>query len=612
MAVLKRSCQWMLRWRYPAVPVALGLLLASPSLWGGLTMDDYTIRAAVMNCELADGVSANPWEPFTFLDGDRRTWRMIEAGLLPWWTDPDCRLAFWRPLTAVTHMLDYRVWPDQPWLMHVQSLLWFGLLIGSAGVLYRRMIGPPRAAWAAALAALLFALDDAHAYPAGWLANRNELLAASFAIFALVAHDRWRRDGSRAGAWLAPGLLLAALLAKESAVSTGGYLLAYAMFLDRGTRRSRWLSLLPCILVGTAWYAAYKGFGFGVSGSGVYVDPADDPMGFVRHVVAFAPILLLAQWALPWSDLCVIWSAPLVLAHWLFAVLCLALIALLFAPLVLRDRVARFWALGMLLSVVPACLAFPMDRLLVFTGLGAMGLLAQLLAGWKDGGDWVPQLGAWRRAAGVGAGVLLAIHALVAPALLFLVMISLPRLLGQDLHSIMRGYPSDPHLPRQTLVVVNPVFLGADWLLTQQRQHSGEPLPRRRLLLTTACSAASVSRTDARTLVVGVQGGYLPPLGRWPGNPRPPAVSHVYGIRMFDRLVRGDRNPLRLGEVIDLPAVRIEISEVTADGRPAEVRFRFATALEDDSLRWLQASDDGYLPFRPPAIGETVEVTGIP
>ena len=61
---------------------------------------------------------------------------------------------------------------------------------------------------------------------------------------ALSAHTRWRRAGGRAGALLAPGLLLLALLSAEAAIAVLAYWLAYAVFLDRGTWRGRLLSLL--------------------------------------------------------------------------------------------------------------------------------------------------------------------------------------------------------------------------------------------------------------------------------------------------------------------------------------------------------------------------------
>jgi len=226
-------------------------------------------------------------------------------------------------------MLDYRVWPKWPWLMHVQSLAWFGLLIWATAILYRRLIGRTHAAWIAALATLLFTLDDAHAFPAGWLANRNALLAGLFGILTLIAHDRWRHDGWRAGALWAPLALSAGLLCKEAAASTGGYLLAYAVFLDRARWRTRLLSLLPYLAVGVVWYGVYKALGFGVADSGVYVDPADDPIGFVRHVARYGPILLLGQWGLALSDLSVLWSASAFQVHWLCAVVYLTFVAVL-------------------------------------------------------------------------------------------------------------------------------------------------------------------------------------------------------------------------------------------------------------------------------------------
>ena len=55
-------------------------------------------------------------------------------------------------------------------------------------------------------------------------------------------------------------------------------------------------------------------------------------------------------------------------------------------------------------------------------------------------------------------------------------------------------------------------------------------------------------------------------------------------------------------------SVRIEMTELMPDGRPAEATFRFRVPLEDSSLRWFQITDKGYEAFEPPAIGQTVEV----
>ena len=406
----------------------------------------------------------------------------------------------------------------------------------------------------------------------------------------------------------APAALAVGLLCKEDAASAGGYLLAYAVFLDRAGWRSRLLSLLPCLAVGVVWYGFYKALGFGVTASGMYVEPIHDPLGYILQVVRYGPTLLLGQWGLPLSDLSMAWSASAFQVHWLWAVVFLTLVAVLVVPLILHDALARFWTLGMLLSVLPACVAIPMDRLLMFVGLGAMGLLAQVLAGLKEDARWAPRRAAWRRPARVLAGLLLAIHVVVAPVLFLVTLHVWSKLASPESSSLMRTYPSHPQLPRQTLVVVNSRSWGNEVFLTLVRDMEQRPLPQRSLCLTTGYSAASLTRTDDRTLVVRVHGGYLPPQGHWPDRPHPPALSAVYTSRVLDRMVRSERNPLRLGQVIDLTNVRIEISELMPDGRPAEATFRFRVPLEDPSLCWFQVTKKGYEAFTPPAIGQTVEV----
>ena len=74
-------------------------------------------------------------------------------------------------------------------------------------------------------------------------------------------------------------------------------------------------------------------------------------------------------------------------------VLCFALIAILafiLLPLIRKDQVARFWFLGMIFSLVPIAGTMPSNRLLLFVGLGAMGLMAQFLKGLFDSPSILP------------------------------------------------------------------------------------------------------------------------------------------------------------------------------------------------------------------------------
>ena len=59
--------------------------------------------------------------------------------------------------------------------------------------LFRKIQGDS-AAWVWAM--FLFALSYTHGVPAGWLANRNAVLAVLFVILTLSSHHRWR-EGNR-------------------------------------------------------------------------------------------------------------------------------------------------------------------------------------------------------------------------------------------------------------------------------------------------------------------------------------------------------------------------------------------------------------------------------
>ncbi len=221
-----------------------------------------------------------PAEMFRFFRGDPvRTRRIMDIGVFPWWTDPTLKAEFLQALTVLTHRLDYTLWPDSPVLMHAQSLFWLGIAVAAVAVFYRRMLGPT---WVAAVAALLYAVDDARGPTVGFIANRNVLIAAAFGVWALICHDYWRRGGSRPAAFLAPLLLAAALFSKEEGIGTCAYLAAYGLFADRAGRWRGCVALSPYVAVVLVWRALRDHWGYGVQNMGLYVDPLTDPGPFME------------------------------------------------------------------------------------------------------------------------------------------------------------------------------------------------------------------------------------------------------------------------------------------------------------------------------------------
>jgi hypothetical protein len=553
----------------------LAVLLTAPSLASGLLLDDHVHHILFDDHLRLPGMPVSPIDGFVFVSRDPALRaQLLDRAHGPWWSSPDLVLAFFRPLSSLSHCVDYRLFPGQPALMHAENLVWLAALVLAAGALYRRVMA---SVWAAGLATVLFAVDDAHGLPAGWVANRNGLMAAAFGAWALVAHERWRRGGWRAGAIVGPLLFVLGLLSAEAGLATAGYLVAHAIFLERGSWRRRALGLAPYAVLTVVYRIIHHRLGYGTHGSGLYVDPAADPVRFTLGAVERIPVLLLGQLGFPSSDVAPLLVGPYRIAFALFAALFVAFVAWVLAPRLLRDPAARFWAAGMVLSVVPACATVPNDRLLLLPGLGAMALVAGLLHE-----RWEPGISPQRRPARVLGFVWIALHVVMAPLLLPLRAV-VPKYLANTIERQADSAPRDQGLRGKTLVMVNAPNVMVAMYVPIRIAVGEHPAPAYYRCLGSTFAAVTVSRPDARTLVLRPEGGYL-------ASP-------------MDGLVRSPDEPFHAGDVVRLSGLAIEVTRVTADGRPAEVTYRFEVPLEDPSLRWIAWQHTAFMAFVPPPVG---------
>ncbi len=570
---------------FPSIVAALAVLLALPALRAGWIMDDYYHRTVMSPVSPYRELLGPPAEMFRFFRGDPvRTGRVMDVGVFPWWTDPTLKAEFLQALTVLTHQLDYALWPDSPVLMHAQSLLWLGAVVAAVAVFYRRMLGPT---WVAAVAALLFAVDDARGPVVGFIANRNVLIAATFGVSALICHDRWRREGSWRVAFLAPLLLAAALFSKEEGIGTCAYLGAYGLFADRAGRWRGCVALAPYVVVVFVWRSIRDYWGYGVQNMGLYVDPLTDPGPFMAALGERAPILILGQWGPIPAETAVVLHPPYSLAFLIAAVVFASLLLIAFAPLLKRDRLSRFWAAGMLFATVPVCATLPMDRLLTFAGIGAFGLLAQFFAFVFGSSRNAPSI-RWRRIAVYGlAWFFVAVHVVWAPlALPFRAANPLgPRWVEQRLYV---HTPLGPAIGQKTLVIVNaPSPVNAGYVAFLQFL-AGKPVPRHIRVLAPAIPAVAIRRLDNFTLEIRPDDGYID----W----------------LLDRVFRGDRRPMALGEEVKLTGMTARVTDLTDDGRPAVATFRFDVPLESERLVWLCFKGQGFEPFSLPAVGQKTEI----
>ena len=125
----------------PRYVALVAVLVSLPTLGIGTMLDDHYLRVTMLQDPAYTFVRKSPLDVFRLFDGDPiRTLRMMDRGLAVWWTDPQVRLAFFRPLTAATHLFDFKVANGASWWMHL--MLYVGLLRHVSGRPTPRAITP--------------------------------------------------------------------------------------------------------------------------------------------------------------------------------------------------------------------------------------------------------------------------------------------------------------------------------------------------------------------------------------------------------------------------------------------------------------------------------------
>ena len=564
-----------------AVLILASVLLCF-SLDTGLSGDDYVHELIARGSHALPGFVRPPLDLYRFADPSTSP-LLIHEGVLTWWEDPGAKLAFMRPLSALTHLIDYRTFPTQPWLMHLHSVLWSVLLYVGLMRLYRALLP---SAFEAALALFIYAFDDARGWLVSWIAGRNAVVATAISVWALVFHQRWRAEGKTRFAWFAALLMLLGLLAGEGAAAIAGYMFAYALCLERGDWRDRAISVAPYLAVIVPWRIIWRVAGYGVARSGLYFDPLATPLDFLRVLAERGPILLFSEIGGVWSD---IWSLMFAfpwLQRTLLTSACMTLLLFGYAlyPLVRRDPTVRFAVIGALIAVLPASAAFLADRLLTWVAIGGSIAIAKLIVVYCE------QPESLRREP---------LRALLLPPLVLgllfakaviepLAMPSRTRgnlVLRNNLDRAQAGVPSDPSITHKHVVYLNPPGVPLAGYIPIERAAQGIARPAGQVYLATGEADLRITRVDASSLRVRQRGGFL----QSPG-------SHLF---------RDPRVPSQLGQRVQLDGVEVEVTGLMPDGRPAEILARFDRTLDDPSLYWLQWRGRGYEPFRQLAIGES-------
>jgi hypothetical protein len=603
--------------RYLPAILAIGAILVMlPALKTGLFWDDLPQRAVALKpSQLPPRMheTGNPADSGSFPTVLRDFFYnrspedmalMKSYGILPWWTSDNKRLCLWRPVTAFTHWLDYRLFPDSPLLMHAENIACFAAIVFLVTIIYRKLLG---AGWVAGFAALLFLLDVNTYFPVAYVANRGFFLSLFFGLLCLYEHHQWRSARSRSGCVLSALFLALSLLTDEGGASTFAFILAYALVLDPGSFRKRALTILPSVLVVVLWRTIYESLGFGLRNIELYIDPAHEPLSFAREVIPRAIILLGGQFTSVAPDLLL--AVNPFLQPKVTVLFCVPVVAALvvFLPWVRRDKTAAFWFAVMLLAAIPAATVMPMSKNLGFVAVGVYGLIASFFAGLIT--RRLPEWLTYRILAWIACVLLILIH--VPGAIAGRVVTVKTIAFVSDAMNRLGDIGDWPNIENENVIVVNPPVVAALASAPFYKAYHHQPLPRTLRALVPGLTSFDVQRTDDKTLVFQSQAPdifFCDDVG---------PISGRYLCRTFNLLM--GKPKYNKGDRYDLGSLTVKVLEVDASDLPSRVAFRFNTSLDSPHFHWLrfdlQAAtcepyQPPYQPFKIPAIGQSVTLAG--
>ncbi|MBV71494.1 MAG: hypothetical protein CMH52_09090 [Myxococcales bacterium] len=549
------------------VILGLTVLIFAPSIFTGVFADDYFHRLILSGQLDAYGVAVNPFlDLFSFIpaDGPPRD-LLTRRGFEPWWLASDVYVQFFRPITAVTHIIDYTVWPNVPALHHIHSLLWMCLLVWTLKRLY---LATGMSGLSLGLGLFFFAVDDAHMISVAWLANRNVIIAGVFSALAIESYVKWINGEVsivRSLFWLTM-----AALSAEAGYCAIGYMVAWSLVYC-SSWKARLTSPIPAALILVLVRASTHILGYGTNGLSLYTDPLNDPLTFFVDALARFPVLIGGLWLQFPTELSALASpAQLMMVSAIIAVLLVPILHSFFVYSLVHKQ-TRFWLLGTVLSCLPLLAAIPMNRLLLIPSIGFCAALAQYLTSRPT---------PWRHW----------LYTLHGPVAIGLCLVSYPLIYTlSEQTQAAHAFEGSKSGSGVSIYINGSAFHNGIHILADLEEKTRSD--QQHVFLSHLFRRQTIVRRGPRTIEVSNSNGWF---------------QSTIERAFYDR-----HNPFTVGDRLPNSVFTARIMAVTEDGRPSAVQFTFKHSLESERYQWVCFTNAEFKQCTPPKLGEILILDGL-
>lgn len=181
-----------------------GLLICALLAGGVLAVYWQVVRSDFVNIDDMIYVTENP-HINTGLNAENIKW-VFSVG----------KVAYWHPLTWLSHILDCQLYGLRPGLHHLTSLIIHIANSLLVFLVFRRMTG---ALWQSAFVAAVFAVHPVNVDSVAWVAERKNVLSTLFWLLTMWAYTGYVRKGGAKMYLSALGLFALGLLAKPMLIT---------------------------------------------------------------------------------------------------------------------------------------------------------------------------------------------------------------------------------------------------------------------------------------------------------------------------------------------------------------------------------------------------------
>ncbi|PYI57877.1 MAG: hypothetical protein DMC59_09935 [Verrucomicrobia bacterium] len=208
--------------------------------------------------------------------------------------------ANYSPFHLLSYVLDYAFAGASPFVFHLSSNIWGGLVAGFVFLIALALTGNRIVSVAASL---LFIVHPAHVEAIAWVASRKDLVAAAFALPSFLTYLRYRQGGANARWWYisSVALFLVAVAGKLSVATFPAVFVAHDLLVEKRPLARSLLDKVPFV-VAAAVFA-------------LVVASAQPPTGHRPMPYAMLAAFALRGWLL--TLLCRCWPMAVVLVYWI-------------------------------------------------------------------------------------------------------------------------------------------------------------------------------------------------------------------------------------------------------------------------------------------------------